>query len=50
MKLFSKRHNLYNYHAIKRSRNRQIVGGIILYVMMFVAVYCLLLLMAEGGI
>ena len=48
--IFSKKRNLYTGDAIKRSRNRQIVGGIIMYVMMFGAVYCLLLLMAEGGI
>lgn len=50
MKLFSKRRNLYTDEAIKRMRNRQIVGGIILYLLMFGAVYAVLLLMANGGV
>lgn len=49
-KLFSKHHNLYNDESIKRQRNRQIVGGVIVYLLIFGFVYAVLFLMAGGRI
>lgn len=46
MKLFSKRHNLYNDEAAKRSRVREVVGGEILFV---VALVCTVVFLQNIG-
>ena len=47
MKLFSKRHNLYNDEAAKRRQIRGVVGGLIICAVMFLAVLETLLIMAR---
>lgn len=42
MKLFSKRHNLYNDEAAKRRKFRGIVGGLIMLVIL-IALACILI-------
>jgi len=46
MKLFSKRHNLYNDEAAKRRMVRELVGGTILFV---VALVCTVVFLQNMG-